>query len=284
MIQYLRFPNDILSELQRKLVGKYSKVFEINDSVVTLQSGWRDVLVLERRSQERHVEQSPSISASITITKADYASVQNFFWAICEKTMNAKFPFDQPGSQGVSKATIGVSELESHLNIVNQAFMAIEKDADKKAKPLMQYLLVWLPDHLNALLESSVTNELTLAEKSHVGSKLYNILQQEGVLEQHLGDMDLSFFALNWMSFSPGTSAFWRWLEDKDAVSHLGIRDKAWLSKIQTRPDRNSSLLFKLSLTVGKHWLQASDWDAFWGFKWIDVYLDMVRRFDVDLY
>lgn len=270
----MRFKTTSLKPLQKKLEGKYAKVFDIDgDGDVSVNSDLEEVLTSDK-PRGLAIEEAPKISATITITNAGMRTVQNFLWTLCEKAMINEFKFDNTTAAIVSKPSIGVNEFDAHLTILQRSLNVLLGDPDEKTACLIPYMLGYLPDHLDHVMEALSQNELPAAEKRDIGSGVYAIFVDGEILERH--GPHLAATAVNWMESEPGIPAFWKWLTDKDAIGYLGKKDKEWLNQINSSPNRNQALLQPVAVMVAKHWLQKRDWDVEHTYGWISDFLNIV--------
>ena len=185
-----------------------------------------------------------------------------------------KFNFDSATASIVSKPSIEVNEFDAHLIIVKRSLEVLLAEPDEKTKSLAPYMLEYLPDHLDSLMEASIPNELTAAEKGKIGSGVYDLFADEEILERY-GD-HLEVMVDNWMDADPGIAAFWKWLNDKDAIGYLGKKDKEWLNNVNSSQNRNQGLLDPVAAMVAKHWLRKRDWGIAETFSWIFNFLEIV--------
>jgi hypothetical protein len=185
-----------------------------------------------------------------------------------------KFNFDSATAAIVSKPSIEVNEFDAHLTIVKESLKVLLVEPDEKTKSLAPYMLEYLPDHLDSLMEASNTNELTATEKGKIGSGVYDLFADEEILERYSDHLEV--MVDNWMDVEPGITAFWKWLNDKDAIGYLGKKDKEWLNRVNSSQNRNQGLLEPVAAMVAKHWLRKRDWDIEKTFAWIASFLDIV--------
>jgi hypothetical protein len=77
--------------LEKDLKGKHAKLFEYESNNRIVISDDTEEIVKTPESTRRIAEDAPKISATITISKADIKTVQNFLWTLTEKAMIDKF-------------------------------------------------------------------------------------------------------------------------------------------------------------------------------------------------
>ena len=260
--------------MKKKLEGKYAKVFSVDsDNDVSINPDLEDVLTTDQ-SRRHAIEEAPKITATITITNAGIRTVQNFLWTLCEKAMIDKFNFDSTTAAIVSKPRIEVNEFDAHLAILQRSLKVLLGEPDDKTKSLIPYMLEYLPDHLDHVMEASSSNELTDAEKREIGNGVYALFVDGDILEQY-GD-HLTLTVDNWMDSTPGIPAFWKWLTDGDAIGYLGKKDKEWLNQVNSSSNRNQGLLQPVAVMVAKQWLRKRDWDIEDTYNWISNFLNIV--------
>lgn len=234
----------------------------------------------QRKSQS--AEDSPKISATITITQADQRTVHSFLWALCEKAIIDKFDFSKANAAVERKPSIQVNELDANLAIVKTSLTLLELgDVENAGSSLIPYMLEFLPFHLRDLTSVPNIDKLTVEEKAEPGKMIYTLFDEEQILERE-GD-NLGEIAYSWMSPGLGMRVFWKFLADKDALKHLAKKDREWLDQIKCGANPHQDLLYNITVMVAKHWLQGREWSTRNTYRWIYKFLDMVGLSNVDV-
>lgn len=113
----------------------------------------KEIVETDERTPQS-VDDIPRITATITITRAEIKTVQNFLWKLTEKGMLDQLRFDDSAAMIQSKGTIRVNEFDAHLEITKQLFKLLLADPDEKTEKLGRYALPALPSHLDFLRQS----------------------------------------------------------------------------------------------------------------------------------
>ncbi|KAG5763416.1 hypothetical protein H9Q72_008480 [Fusarium xylarioides] len=213
---FLRFGSTPLQKLAKKLQGKYSRLFEVDGQVISVR---RDLLslVIKDPKQLRSVDDDiPRITATITITKGDITTVQNFLWTLFQKSVVEKFEFEPLAGQVTqTKGEIRVNGYDAHLAIVMQAISFLIKKPDDRTENLGRYLVWNLPKHLKELNNPERDHKVDNAAKRDIGSMLFDILGQGTIIRRHWKHfVDVPLF-----SDTAQISTLLAWLQDPDEVS-----------------------------------------------------------------
>ncbi|KAH1482939.1 hypothetical protein KXX06_004934, partial [Aspergillus fumigatus] len=149
---FLRFKTVSLQPLDKKITGKYSKIFTlIYGKYLALKDHVRDCVVAQR-DRPRQSADDPKITATISITNGDLKLVQRFFWDLNHFRSDKRRPTEDPG---IVKRT---------FDILSQPVV------DERGKALVPYLMRSLTTHLKALSEVTGLDELQPADKQFIGS------------------------------------------------------------------------------------------------------------------
>ncbi|KAL2785547.1 hypothetical protein BJX66DRAFT_57918 [Aspergillus keveii] len=268
---YLRFKSVSLQPLAQKITGKYSKIFTLTygGKFIALRDHVDECVVAER-VRPRQSADDPKITATISITNGDIKSVQRFFWDLTHHssfTNGFQFQPDSDLSQAASRK-IQIYRVDAHFEIVQKAFdYFLMPDSDDKQKGELsgKYLMVCLPDHLKVLYEAEGLDELSLADKQYIGSHVYDMFNEEDVIENN---WESCAWAI-WYKSEDEMGIFWNWLDDPVAIARLGARDKRWLADIKKGKSRNRSLLTPIMTMVARKWLQEDEWEVSRPSDWI---------------
>ncbi|KAI1097658.1 hypothetical protein F4804DRAFT_156074 [Jackrogersella minutella] len=265
----LRFKRRGTLRLRKKLEGKYSNILKIiRDGRVTVTADMDDTLT-KRRDKPRSVDDTPTFTATITIAKGDLRSVQSFMWSLSQKVdslAHNTFGFEQIAEQNGVKNNIQVNEVDGNLTLVRRTFILLAGEPSKESKVLGDYLLNYLPQHLEDLWEKAIGyDELTPSQKQEIGEGLFSLFVSGEAVERHWNSCQ----SLIWYRDPLEILFFRRWLDDATATSRLGRLDRDWLKKIKVDPNPNKALLVNIMRTVAWHWLCDREWDAVKAFSWL---------------
>ena len=279
---FLRFEKTSLQPLEKKLRGKYAKLFSNPDYGVAVDEDTAEVVKFIRSTTRTTEDSAPKISATITITNADMRTVQSFLWSLNEKAMIEKFVFDNSAALTTFKGKIQVNEFDAHLVIVKQAFKMFSLEPDDRTSALTQYLLDRLPDHLDKLHDASGMDELMPSEKREIGKGVFNLVADGEVIEKfwlHRKNNRDTVSTVNWVVDRSRAEPFWKWLEDPEAIRALGKKDREWVKQRRAESDPNRALLRPSTVVVANNWLRGRTWDVSQAFAWIRAFLLIVSSF-----
>lgn len=276
---FLRFNAVSLQPLGEKITGKYSRLFTLvsatsTEKAVVLKDHVRDCVVVQR-DRPRESADDPKITATISITNADHRLVQRFFWDLNHHSFLGGFAFQPAGDlTSVGQRRIKVNEADAHLEIVKRAFNLFQQPViDKRGAALGEYLMSSIPVHLKALSLITGLDELQPADKQFIGSSVYDLFNDETIIERNWGFC--SMWA-PWLSGNDQMDTFWKWLDDPVAISRLGPRDKRWLEDLKRDKHRNSNLLIPIMTMMARRWLRDTEWTDTGPFLWIRGFLSLV--------
>ncbi|KAH1358030.1 hypothetical protein KXX46_002536 [Aspergillus fumigatus] len=269
---FLRFKTVSLQPLDKKITGKYSKIFTlIYGKYLALKDHVRDCVVAQR-DRPRQSADDPKITATISITNGDLKLVQRFFWDLNHYSFLGGFAFEPTSDQtNVGQRKIQVYEADAHLEIVKRTFDILSQPVvDERGKALVPYLMRSLTTHLKALSEVTGLDELQPPDKQFIGSHVYEMFNEGDVIERN---WDFCY-AVRWYERDDEMDIFWEWLDDPVAIAGLGPRDKRWLAELKKdKKHRNSGLLTPAMTMVARNWLQDTKWSTFRVFRWIRGFL-----------
>ncbi|KAG5785770.1 hypothetical protein H9Q73_000625 [Fusarium xylarioides] len=269
---FLRFGSTTLQKLAKKLQGKYSRLFEVDGQVITVR---RDLLslVIKDPKQLRSVDDdTPRITATITITKGDIATVQNFLWTLFQKSVVEKFEFEPLAGQVTqTRGEIRVNDYDAHLAIVMQAISFLIKKPDGRTESLGNYLVWYLPKHLKELNNPERDHKVDNAAKKDIGSMLFDILGQGTIIRRHWKHfVDVPLFG-----DTAQISTLLAWLQDPDVTGHFGMYQTDWLDKVISSPSPQRALLFSMAREVGHKWLKSRENDPCEAYQSLIQYLSL---------
>ncbi|KAF5558688.1 Nacht tpr domain-containing protein [Fusarium phyllophilum] len=269
---FLRFGSTPLQKLAKKLQGKYSRLFEVDGQVITVR---RDLLslVIKDPKQLRSVDDdTPRITATITITKGDITTVQNFLWTLFQKSVVEKFEFEPLAGQVTqTRGEIRVNDYDAHLAIVMQAISFLIKKPDDRTENLGRYIVWNLPKHLKELKNPERDHKVDNAAKKDIGSMLFDILGQGTIIRRHWKHfVDVPLFG-----DTAQISTLLAWLQDPDVTGHFGIYQMDWLDKVISSPSPQRALLFSIAREVGHRWLKSREHDPCEAYRSLIQYLSL---------
>lgn len=255
--------------LRKKVEGKYSSILTINTGGrVGVHENIKGLLT-KRRTKPRSTNNAPEFTATISITKGDFRSVQTFLWSLSQKVdslAHDRFGFEQIPERQRVKDSIQVNEVDANFTIIRRTFHFLAGEPNKETRALGPYLLRSLPGHLDEITKKATGyEELTRAQKQEIGEGLFSLFVSGEAIERHWDSCQMLFWYGN-----PGEIGIFRkWLDDGSATSHLGWLDREWLKKVRADPNPNQALLLNIMKTVARHWLCERKWEAVRAFEWL---------------
>ncbi|KAM7203284.1 Nacht and tpr domain containing protein [Rhypophila sp. PSN 637] len=272
----LRFKTPSLLKLEKKIRGKYSKIFDISGGTnVIIREDILDLVRKERTSQRRQDDEA-KFSVSITITKANLTSVQRFLWNLSMKldATQDNFGFQQLGDKATMHGTIQVNEFDSYMSILNKTFALLSDEPNKSIQSFTAYLIAWLPDHLAALRDAPTEQPLTLAEKQSIGDGLSSLFTTGDVVEKHWSNLGSTI----WNRNKDELDIFLKWLREEEVISKLGRMDRKWLMEVTASQDPHRALLINVMKMVAKNMFTQREWDINRPYFWIKDFLTWEPR------
>ncbi|KAI0885020.1 uncharacterized protein GGS22DRAFT_162512 [Annulohypoxylon maeteangense] len=261
--------------LKKKLEGKYSNILKIRkDGRVSVTDDMEETLT-KRREKPRSTDDNPTFTATITVTKGDLRSVQSFLWSLSQKVdslAHDTFGFEKIAEQKGVKNNIQLNEVDACLSLLRRTFSLLANEPNKESGLLGDYLLNYLPQHLEELWEKSTGyDELTLPQKQEIGEGLFSLFVSGEAIERHWASCQSLIFYN-----TPGeVQIFRRWLDDANVTSSLGRLDREWLKKVKDSSNPNQALLENIMRMVAWHWLCDREWAAVRAFAWLKGFRDM---------
>ncbi|KAI1374884.1 hypothetical protein F4677DRAFT_447150 [Hypoxylon crocopeplum] len=261
--------------LRKKLEIKYANILIVTvGGFVGVQDNMKDLLT-KGRTKPRNTDDTSTFSATITITKGDVRSVQSFLWSLSQKfdsLAHDTFGFQQILDQKRMKNNIQVNEVDGNFTIVRRTFHFLASEPNKESQALGNYLLKYLPRHLEQITQKATGyEELTPSQKREVGEGLFALFVSGEVIERHWYSCQL----LDWYDKPEDVEIFRRWLDDPSTTGHLGWLDREWLKEVKEDSNPNQAILGKIMKKVATHWLCDRKWNAVKAFKWLKGFRQM---------
>ncbi|EWG48923.1 hypothetical protein FVEG_08568 [Fusarium verticillioides 7600] len=268
---FLRFGSTPLQKLAKKLQGKYSRLFEV-DGQITVRRDLLSLVIKDPKQLQCVDDDTPRITATITITKGDITTVQNFLWTLFQKSVVDKFEFEPLAGQVTqTKGEIRVNGYDAHLAIVMQAISFLIKKPDDRTESLGRYLVWNLHKHLKELNNPESDYKVDNAAKKEIGSMLFDILGQGTIIRRHWNHfVDFPLFG-----DTTQISTLLTWLQDPDVTGHFGIYQMDWLDKVISSPSPHRALLSSMAREVGHRWLKSRGNDPCEAYRSLIRYLSL---------
>ncbi|KAI7768372.1 hypothetical protein LZL87_012456 [Fusarium oxysporum] len=269
---FLRFGSTPLQKLAKKLQGKYSRLFEVDGQVITVRRDLLSLVIKDPKQLRSLDDDTPRITATITITKGDITTVQNFLWTLFQKSVVEKFEFEPLAGQTTqTRGEIRVNDSDAHLAIVMQAVSFLIKKPDARTESLGRYLVWNLPVHLKELNNPERDHKVDNSAKKDIGNMLFDILGQGTIIRRHWKHfVDVPLFG-NTIQIS----TLLAWLQDPDVTGHFGIYQMDWLDKVISSSSPQRALLFSMAREVGHRWLKSRENDPWEAYRSLNLYLSL---------
>ncbi|KAI1442152.1 hypothetical protein F5Y02DRAFT_421269 [Annulohypoxylon stygium] len=255
--------------LKKKLEGKYSSILKIRKDGAVVVTEDIEKALTKRREKPRSADDAPTFTATISISKGDLRSVQSFLWSLSQKVdsmAHDTFGFQNITEQKGIKNNIQLNEVDGYFSLLRRTFSLLSNEPTKEAGVLGEYLVNFLPQHLEQLWKKSTGyDELTLSQKQEIGEGLFSLLVTGEVVERHWDSCQ----SASWVRFPDEVHTFRLWLEDPDVTSRLGRMDRDWLKKVKESSNPNQALLENIARTVSRRWLCDREWVAIRAFTWL---------------
>lgn len=176
----------------------------------------------------------PTISMTININNADLELCGQFLWDLSERAIREKFKFElKTASDSLhNHATISVDEFEAHYTIVERAFQYLEQEPTDQTKKVGQYLINWLPLHLECLrmLEEDGKGHLRPDQQSNIGQNLYKMFRNGEMVERHQESFELGVWWVKEMI------SVREWFMNTAIAAVIRKQDKKWCDRVR-EPD-----------------------------------------------
>ncbi|KAI5853659.1 hypothetical protein GGS23DRAFT_601715 [Durotheca rogersii] len=272
-IMFMQFGTHSKNRLLQKITGTYSDVFKIvktdRGEAVEIVEGLKALFQDESSRQTTSADDTPRISATITITKADLSSVQSFYWDFMQKLNHAATNFDQLAQRSnVGRSVTKINKLDGYLRILRLTFRILDQPPCKKTEQLSRYLLRYLPSHLKALGQPS---GLLPHESNEIGKNLYTLFESGHMTKLHW----VNFSEVTWHRHQSELELLVNWLTDATVIGTLGLKDQRWLQDVRKSPNPSQSVLFEIVKMLANQWLQDAEWDVAKPFEWLYGYMLM---------
>ncbi|KAI0885416.1 uncharacterized protein GGS22DRAFT_200296 [Annulohypoxylon maeteangense] len=277
---FLYSGTESLASLQFIIKNKYSAVLKLENGYVYGQDGVKDYLQKDKdmSGKASHSKDRSTISMKISINNVDQELCAHFLWDLAHKAIREKFKFDfdatSPNSAlyGSNQAAIAADEFEAHHTIVTRAFEYLDKEHEDRTKDVGNYLVGWLPYHLNQLrqLEDEEKGALTPSEQIDIGQSLYKLFKDEKIVLRHKTNFELTRWFVGEMEDMQ------KWLMDSAVVRKL---DKKWRSGVQLLISPTRSFLKDLVKVIVEGLLRARSWEAQSSYGWINEFMKLDIKF-----
>jgi hypothetical protein len=261
--------------MQYIIQNKYSAVLKIDDDLVYGQDGVKEYLEKKRAGLPSPSRDRGTISMTITINHVDQELCGNFLWDLADKAIRDKFKFqfDSNASNAlysaVSQGAIAVDEFGAHHTIVKRAFQYLSRDHSRQTQAIGEYVVCWLPYHLNRLreLEDDGTGALTPSEQFEIGQSLYELCRDDVVFRRHKASFEQTWWTVDEMD------DVHKWLMDSAVMRRL---DRAWRRHVQSAKSPTEGYLKWLVRMVVEGLLRERSWGVWSAYNWIEEFMDAV--------
>ncbi|KAF7377195.1 Goodbye domain-containing protein [Mycena sanguinolenta] len=261
-----------LASLEYIIKNKYSAVLQVEGHFVEGKDGVRDYLQKDKNTsgKSRQPKEQPTISMTITINNVDQELCGHFLWDLAHKGIRDKFKFDFDAASNAlhnSQAVIALDEFEAHHTIVKQAFKYLSEEPRDQTKEIGNYLVNWLPYHLDRLrqLEGDDKGMLMPDDQLEIGHNLYQLFQDEDVFRRHRASFEGTWWEKEEMMIIQ------KWLRDWAVVRKL---DKRWRDEVQQAVSPTKGYLRTFVRVVVEGFLRERSWGVQNAYTWIEKFME----------
>lgn len=261
--------------LESAIKTKYSTILKLEDGLVCTQDEveeyFREIGTASKLSVT--TEDQSSISMTVSIRNASREQCGQFFWTLADRAFRDKFQFPFEGESLNSFHSLGqrisVDEFEAHYFIATHAFQYFANAPVDATKAIGNYLLNWLPHHLDTLreLEDTKKGELTSAQKVEIGLGLYKMFKDDSVVQSHKESFQKCFWT------SDEFKNVRLWMDDPVVVRDM---DRTWRAEVKQASDPTKGYLKHLVTAVLQGFLVDRTWDIANACEWLRHFMDLV--------
>ncbi|GAW18341.1 hypothetical protein ANO14919_078160 [Xylariales sp. No.14919] len=273
---FLSSGTESLASLEHIIKTKYAAVLKLEDKEVYGQDGIRDYLYKERDNLDRlsQSKERATISMTITINNVDQEICGHFLWDLAHKAIRDKFRFDfdaASNSLQSNKVTVAVDEFEAHRTIVKRAFEYLGAERRDQTASIGDYLVGWLPYHLNRILqlEEEEKGALMPDEQTEIGRNLFQLFKDEEYIRRHKATFEKTYW---WASEMEDLQ---KWLTDSAVVRKL---DKRWRDRVRLAPNSIRGFLTELVKMIITGFLRERSWNVENAYWWVYEFMKVDNK------
>ena len=268
-----------LTSLKSSIEGKYSAILKLDGELVKTQEGVEDYVqqMAKPVDHKASLQDGPRISMTITINQVDQRRCAHFLWDLTQMAMRDDFRFVFPSDSGSTvhhdgDSTIALDEFDMNRDIALHAIDYIMSEPDERTKEIGQYLIYWLPHHLQKIHElEHDSQEVTRAEKCKIGKGFYELFTIDTVMRRHKDTLGQIFWTEKEMQ------EIRIWVTDHTALTSL--EDENWTSAmIKSAMDLETGFLKNLVKLVLEELLRAKVWDVTNACTWLQQFAHLVSH------
>lgn len=267
-VKLLYSGTDSITSLQDIIETKYSPILMLEGTSVYGQDGVKEYFQAARRkvSKSLHNQAGPTISMSINITNVDKELGGIFFWDLAHKAIRDRFRFDFDIASNI-QATIAVDEFEAHHAIARRALDYLDKEPEVQTNAIGEYLVFWLPNHLESLVQLEKDNRESLkpAERDKIAASLYTLFKNDEVLRRHRAIFEKVYWLAKEME------DIQRWLTASTVVWKLDA--EWWEAKAKRAKSPTKGYLRGFVNMVVEGFLRERSWDVVNASYWIEEFM-----------
>ncbi|KAJ7619351.1 hypothetical protein FB45DRAFT_156779 [Roridomyces roridus] len=260
-----------LTSLQYIIENRYAAVLKVEGSCVVAQDGVQKYLEKEREATNPFSDSS-TISMTIKINNVSQELCAHFLWDLAHKSIRDKFKFEFDGDMssglvsGGSRGVIEVDELEAHYTIVQRAFHYLRNAPQEQTAEIGEYLVCWLPFHLQRIWELQDNGKLTDEMRTDIGQNLYLLFRDGEVLLRHKDSFSDSYWTADEMK------GLQKWMMDSAVTRKLDAR---WRDAVQQAPNPARGFMKEFATVLVKALLRERSWDTDDVCCWLEGFVSM---------
>ncbi|KAI1172030.1 hypothetical protein F4777DRAFT_23270 [Nemania sp. FL0916] len=275
-IMFLYSGTESLTSLRYIIENKYSAVLEIDGTNVFGQDGVKEYLHKRKEKPDgsSQPEERSTISMTITINNVDQELCGHFLWDLAQKAIRDKFRFDfdtASNSLHSNSVAIAVDEFEANHTIVMRTFDYLAAEPTDQTIKIGEYLINWLPYHLNRLieLEDEEKGALLPDEQMDIGRNLYQLFKDEECFKRHRSTFEHTFWTAEEME------DIQKWLMNATVVRKL---DKKWRDGVRLAPSLTRGFMKDFVKMVVTGLVRERSWNSANASSWIAEFMKADHR------
>jgi len=266
-----------LQPFEKKLKNKYARVFDLSDDRVEVDKYIEDLFRSSENPTPGKVVASDidgaKISMTISINQANLRTAQQFFWDLTERVGIGRFDFFTANSSNENKGVIHCDEANAHYHMSEQLLKLLNDEPHEKTKPLVEYALTYLPQHLQEVKKALDEGNLGVSARKTIAKRLVDLLGDVEGIEKFWNT--IRYVYSYWVG-DEEVNTIRDWLTDSRTITELEPKERRWVRQHTAKSEGKGGFYKPITLMVARRWLQDRSWDAYDTYQWIDRFIELV--------
>ena len=266
-----------LQPFEKKLKNKYARVFDLSDDRVEVDKYIQDLFRGSESLTPGKVVvpdiDGAKITMTISINQADLRTVQQFFWDLTERVGIGRFDFFAASSNNESKGVIYCDETNAHYHMTEQLLKLLNDEPHEKTKPLVEYALMYLPQHLQEVKKALDEGKLGGSARKAIAKRLVDLLSDVEGIEKFWNTIR---YVYSYWTGDEEVKTIRDWLTDSQTITELEPKERRWVRQHTAKSEGKGGFYKPITLMVARRWLQDRSWDAYDTYEWVDRFIDLV--------